>query len=44
MYEIGVNYFFTKNLQMNFEYARVNERSLAKPNYNFVDLELDFRF
>ena len=44
MYEVGVNYFFTKNLQMNFEYARVNERSLAKPNYNFVDLELDFRF
>ena len=44
MYEVGVNYFFTKNLQMNFEYARVNDRSLAKPNYNFVDLELDFRF
>ena len=45
MYEIGANYFFTKNLQMNFEYARVNDRSLAgKHNYNFVDVELDFRF
>ena len=44
MYEIGANYFFTKNLQVNFEYARVNDRSLAKHNYNFVDLELDFRF
>ena len=45
MYEIGANYYFTKNLQMNLEYARVNDRSLAdKHNYNFVDLELDFRF
>jgi len=47
MYEIGANYFFTKNLQLNFEYARVNDRSIAnadKHNYNFVDLQLDFRF
>ena len=46
MYEVGCNYFFTKNLQLNFEYARVNDRTLAadKHNYNFVDLELDFRF
>ncbi len=44
MYEIGANYFFTKNLQLNFEYAFVNDRSLEKHNYNFVDVELDFRF
>ena len=44
MYEIGLNYFFNKNIQMNFEYGRVNDRSIAKHNYNFVDLELDFRF
>ena len=44
MYEIGANYFFNKKLQLNFEYARVNDRTLAKSNYNFVDLELDFRF
>ena len=44
MYEVGLNYFFTKNLQVNFEYARVNDRNLAKHDYNFVDLELDFRF
>jgi hypothetical protein len=44
MYEVGFNYFFTKNLQANFEYARVNDRTLANHNYNFVDLELDFRF
>ena len=47
MYEVGMNYFFDKKLQLNFEYARVNDRSIANPdkrNYNFVDLELDFRF
>jgi predicted porin len=47
MYEVGMNYFFTKNLQLNLEYARVNDRSIANPdkhNYNFVDAELDFRF
>ena len=42
-YEIGANYYFTKNLQLNFEYARVNERA-THDNYNFVDVELDFRF
>ena len=46
MYEVGFNYFFTKNLQLNFEYARVNDRTLDsdKHNYNLVDMELDFRF
>jgi len=44
MYEVGLNYYFTKNLQLNVEYARVNDRNLAKQNYNFVDAELDFRF
>lgn len=42
--EVGLNYFFTKNLQLNMEYARVNNRSLEKHNYNLVDVELDFRF
>ncbi len=44
MYEIGFNYVFTKNLQLNAEYARVNDRSLTKHDYNFFDVELDFRF
>ena len=44
MYEVGLNYYFTKNIQLNFEYARVNDRTVTKHNYNFVDLELDFRF
>ena len=43
-YEIGLNYFFTKNLEMHLEYARINDRSLAKHDYNLVDVELDFRF
>ena len=48
-YEAGFNYFFSKNLELHFEYARVNDRSIeianeSKHNYNLVDLELDFRF
>ena len=42
-YEIGADYVFTKNLQLNLEYARVNERT-GHHNYNLVDVELDFRF
>jgi len=44
LYEVGADYLFTKNLQINLEYARVNDRTLAKHNYNMVDVELDFRF
>ena len=44
MYEVGLNYYFSKNMQLNFEYARVNDRSLEKSNYNFVDFQFDFRF
>lgn len=44
MYEVGLNYFFSKNMQLNFEYGLVNNRSLAKHNHNFLDLEFDFRF
>lgn len=43
-YEAGVNYYFTKNLELHFEYARVNDRALEKSDYNLVDMELDFRF
>ncbi len=42
--ECGLNYFFTKNLELHLEYSRVNDRTLAKHNYNLIDLELDFRF
>lgn len=44
-YEVGANYVFSKNLQLNMEYALVNDRALAdKHNYSMFDCELDFRF
>ena len=44
--ECGLNYFFSKNLELHLEYSRVNDRNLAdgKHNYNLIDAELDFRF
>ena len=44
--EAGLNYFFTKNLELHAEYSRVNDRSLpdGKHNYNLVDVQFDFRF
>ena len=42
--ECGLNYFFTKNLELHLEYSHVNDRNLAKHNYNLIDMELDFRF
>ena len=42
--ECGLNYMFTKNLEMHLEYSHVNDRTLAKHNYNLIDVELDFRF
>ena len=42
-FECGLNYFFTKNLEMHLEYSRVNDRSLAK-DYNLAHAEIDFRF
>ena len=42
--ECGLNYYFTKNLEMHLEYSHVNDRTLANHNYNLLDLELDFRF
>ena len=44
LYEVGVNYFFCKNMQLNFEYARINDRMRDKSNYNMMDVQLDFRF
>lgn len=45
-YEIGANYLFSKNLQLNMEYALVNDRALAADhhNYSMLDCQLDFRF
>ena len=43
-YEIGADYLISKNVQINLEYARVNDRTATKHNYNMVDVQLDFRF
>ncbi len=43
LYEIGADYMFTKKLQLNVEYARVNERT-GHHNYNMFDAQLNFRF
>lgn len=45
-YEIGVDYMFFKNLQLNIEYARVHDKTIAsnKHGYNLVDVELNFKF
>ena len=42
--ECGLNYRFTKNLEIHAEYSHVNDRTLSKHNYNLIDVELDFRF
>ena len=42
--ECGLNYFFSKNLELHLEYSHVNDRNAAKHNYNLIDMELDFRF
>ena len=47
--ECGLNYFFTKNLELHLEYSRVNDRSIetlteAKHNYNLIDVQMAFRF
>ena len=42
--ECGLNYKFTKNLEIHAEYSHVNDRNLAKHDYNLIDMELDFRF
>jgi hypothetical protein len=44
MYEVGAIYNFNKDLQVSLEYARVNDRSLNKHNYNFFDAQFSFKF
>ena len=44
--ECGLNYYFTKSLELHAEYARINDKTIAsdKHSYNMVTCELDFRF
>lgn len=44
-YEIGLNYLINKNIQINAEYALVNNRAVVGDhNSNMVDVQLDFKF
>ena len=43
-YEIGANYWIGKSIMIGAEYARINDRSLAKPDYNMIDVEFDVKF
>ncbi len=43
-YEIGLNYLFCRNLEIQAEYAFINDRSLEKHNYSMVDVQLSVRF
>lgn len=44
MYEIGVDYKFSKNIGVTAEYVFVNDRTLSDHNYNMADVQLQFRF
>lgn len=45
-YEIGLNYLFCKNMEIQAEYAFVNDRTLAadKHNYSQFDIQFSVRF
>lgn len=43
-YELGIDYVFMKRLQVNLEYAFVNDRLLERHNYSMIDTQLSFRF
>lgn len=43
-YEVGADYYFTKNLRFSAEYALVNDRTLSKHNYNMLNAELSIKF
>lgn len=43
-YELGADYMFAKNLIISGEYIHVNDRSLAKHNYDMLDCQVTFRF
>lgn len=43
-YEIGANYWIGKSIMIGAEYARINDRSLAKPDYNMIDVEFNVKF
>ena len=43
-YEVGVDYIFYKKVKAQLNYARVNNRSLVKPNYDMIDCQVSVSF
>lgn len=43
-YEAGLNWLIHKNVEIQAEYALINDRNLAKHNYSMADVELCVRF
>ena len=43
-YEVGLNWLLHKNLEIQSEYALINDRQLANHNYSVIDLEFCVRF
>ena len=43
-YEIGLNYLIHKNLELQTEYAFINDRTAVKHNYSMADIEFCVRF
>ncbi|MDO4160859.1 MAG: porin [Prevotellaceae bacterium] len=44
LYDIGLNYLFNRNVQINASYSLVNDRKLEEHNYSMFDAQISFRF
>lgn len=43
-YEIGMNFLLCKYIEVQAEYALINDRSLDKHNYSIIDMQFSVRF
>lgn len=43
-YEVGLNWLIHKNVEIQTEYALINDRSMTKSNYSMANIELCVRF
>lgn len=43
-YDAGLDYAFNKNILVSGIYSYVHDRSLEKPNYSMIDVQLQFKF
>lgn len=44
LYEAGLNWNINKNFVLSGEYAHVHDRSLVHPDYDMVDVQVNFKF